>query len=39
MVGRTVPSGVCRNAPGAVTPGTGLPNPAKDHEYKAILSP
>ena len=32
MVGRTVPSGVCRNAPGAVTPGTGLPNAtSKDH--------
>ena len=31
MVGRTVPSGVCRNAPGAETPGTGLPIGPEDH--------
>ncbi len=31
MVGRPVPSGVCRNAQGAGTPGTGLPIGPEDH--------
>ncbi len=35
QVGRPVPSGVCRNAPGAVTPGTGLLYPVKTMSTKS----
>ncbi len=39
MVGRMMPSGVCRNVPGVTAPGTGLPDAPEDHEYKTIRSP